>query len=201
MNVKTTQKTNFSIQDMEALPEHVLKNIEAIIALHAHYEQSVPVHQRVLEKISATFGKPWFLYAEIIFFIAWGICSHLANIGALIWEFPRFDLHEQGIDVASLLISTGVLIYQARQEEMGTKNSHLMLQLNLLTEQKVAKLIALVEELRSDLPNVKNRHDPEAEVMQQRTDPQVVLDILQENLKQVVITEPEIAEVESAPMN
>lgn len=37
--------------------------------------------------------------------------------------------------------------------------------------------------------------------MQQRTDPQVVLDILQENLKQVVITEPEVTEVESAPMN
>jgi uncharacterized membrane protein len=190
------KQPDLSIREIEVLPEHVLKNIEAIIALHAQYEESVPVHQRILEKIAATFAKPWFLYAEIIFFTAWGICSHLANIGTVTWEFPRFDLHEQGIDVASLLISTGVLIYQARQEEMGTKNSHLMLQLNLLTEQKVAKLIALVEELRSDLPNVKNRHDPEAEVMQQRTDPQVVLDILQENLKQVVVTQPEVVEVE-----
>ncbi|MBW4605180.1 MAG: DUF1003 domain-containing protein [Calothrix sp. FI2-JRJ7] len=195
MKIKTKQQTDLSIQDTEA-PEHVLKNIEAIIALHAHYEESVPTHQRILEKIAATFGKAWFLYAEILFFTVWGICSHLADIGVLTWEFPRFDLHEQGIDVASLLISTGVLIYQARQEEMSTKNSHLTLQLNLLTEQKVAKLIALVEELRSDLPNVQDRHDPEAEVMQQRTDPQVVLDILQENLKQVVVTEPEVVEVE-----
>lgn len=196
MNTKTNKQSGLTIQDIDALPQHLVNNIEAIIALHAQYEESVPGHQRILEKISAAFGKPWFLYAEILFFTTWGICSHLANIGVLAWEFPRFDLHEQGIDVASLLISTGVLIYQARQEEMGTKNSHLMLQLNLLTEQKVAKLIALVEELRSDLPNVKDRHDPEAEVMQQRTDPQVVLDILQENLKQVVVTEPEVAEVE-----
>jgi uncharacterized membrane protein len=64
-----------------------------------------------------------------------------------------------------------------------------MLQINLLTEQKIAKLIALVEELRTDLPNVQNRQDSEAEVMQQVTDPQVVMDILQETQKQSEIEE------------
>ncbi len=53
----------------------------------------------------------------------------------------------------------------------------------MLTEQKIAKLIKLVEELREDLPTMRDRHDFEAEVMQQATDPQVVLDILQDNLK------------------
>jgi len=33
---------------------------------------------------------------------------------------------------------------------------------SLLAEQKTAKLIALIEELRRDLPEVTNRHDPEA---------------------------------------
>jgi uncharacterized membrane protein len=191
----TDQRGGWNVSDVDVLPENILKNIEAIISLHTQHEKDIPVHQRVLEKIASTFGQPWFLYLELIFFTAWGICSHLAKIGAITGDFPRFDLHEQGIDVASLLISTGVLIYQTRQAELGSKHSHLMLQLNLLTEQKVAKLIALIEELRGDLPNVKNRYDPEAEVMQQRTDPQVVLNIIQENLKQVVIeddSEPEM---------
>jgi uncharacterized membrane protein len=86
------------------------------------------------------------------------------------------------IDFGSLLISTGVLIRQTRQEKLAEQRAQLMLQLNLLSEQKIAKLIALTEELRRDLPSVKDRYDPEAEVMQQAADPRVVLDTLQENL-------------------
>lgn len=59
-----------------------------------------------------------------------------------------------------------------------------MLQLNLLSEQKIAKIIALLEELRTDLPEVVDRHDPEAAVMQDAADPIAVLEALQENLAQ-----------------
>ena len=163
----------------------MLKNVEAIISLQAQQERNVPVHERILEMIAAARKPPRFLYAEIVFFTAWGICSHLSNIGLLDREFPKFNLRDQGIDVAALLISTGVLIHQTRQERFNNDRSHLILQLNLVTEQKIAKLIALVEELRVDLPDVQDRIDLEAELMQQATNPQVVLDILQETLKQV----------------
>jgi uncharacterized membrane protein len=79
-------------------------------------------------------------------------------------------------------MSAGVLIVQKRQEKLAEQRAQLSLQLNLLSEQKIAKLIALVEELRCDLPNVKNRHDPEAEVMKQPADPQVVLEALEKSL-------------------
>ena len=104
-------------------------------------------------------------------------------------DFPKFSLRDQGIDVAALLISTGVLIHQTRQEKFNNDRSHLILQLNLVTEQKIAKLIALVEELRVDLPDVQDRIDLEAELMQQTTNPQVVLDILQETRIQVSLIE------------
>jgi uncharacterized membrane protein len=50
----------------------------------------------------------------------------------------------------------------------------------LLTEQKAAKIIDMLEELRRDLPNVKNRHDPEAAVLQQSMKPDQVLAALDE---------------------
>jgi len=40
----------------------------------------------------------------------------------------------------------------------------------------------LVEELRCDLPNIKNRCDPEAEVMKQPADPQMVVEALEKTL-------------------
>ncbi|BAZ39199.1 hypothetical protein NIES4101_51510 [Calothrix sp. NIES-4101] len=179
--------------DTEKLPENLLKNIEAVIGLQTQDEQKIPLHQRILEKIAKGFGQAWFLYTQIIFFTSWGIFSHLANIGILAGDFPKLNLREQGIDIAALLISTGVLVHQTRQDKLEDKRSHLILQLNLLTEQKIAKLIALVEELRTDLPNVQNRYDPEAEVMQQSTNPQIVLDILQQNLDQVNFENGQIA--------
>ena len=118
-----------------------------------------------------------------MFFTTWIVCTHLVNQKILPKNFPLFDLNLHGLEVASLLISTEVLIYQTRQEELSKERSHLALQLNLLTEQKITKLISLVEELRTDLPNVNNREDAEAEVMKQATDPQAILEVLQNNLQ------------------
>jgi uncharacterized membrane protein len=165
----------------ELLPEQVIKNIEAIATHQDRYHQNSTAHQRGLDKITAVFSRSQFLYFQIVFFTTWWICSYLSNRHILPADFPLFDLREEGLGVAGLLISTGVLIYQTRQEQVSEERSHLMLQLNLITEQKIAKLISLVEELRTDLPNVKNRADLEAEVMQQAIDPQVILEAIQQN--------------------
>ena len=111
------------------------------------------------------------------------MCSHLAP-QLLPFGLPQFDLQEMGVDIAALLIATGVLVQQTRQNKLAEQRSHLNLQINLLTEQKIAKLIELIEELRADLPTIRDRHDWEAQIMQQATDPQIVLNILQENLEQ-----------------
>jgi len=50
-------------------------------------------------------------------------------------------------------MTVGVLIKQNRQEKLAEQRAQLSLQLNLA---KIAKLIALVEELRCDLPNIKS---------------------------------------------
>jgi uncharacterized membrane protein len=41
----------------------------------------------------------------------------------------------------------------------------------LLTEQKVTKLIHLLEELRADLPGVRTRHDPHVSRLKKPADP------------------------------
>ncbi len=168
------------------LPDPIAKNIDAIIELHAREERDVPSHQRALETISTFFGRPVFLYSLIIGIVIWIVLNSLSRsvFGIPQLDPPPFELLERLVDFGSLLISTGVLIRQTRQEKLAEQRAQLMLQLNLLSEQKMAKLIALSEELRSDLPNVIDRVDSEAEVMQQATDPSEILDTLQQNLAQ-----------------
>ena len=163
------------------LSQQVVKNIRTIIGFQAKQEEKLPWRERIVEKVAAFFGKSEFLYLQIIFFTGWAICSHLAP-NLLPFGMPLFDAKQMGVDIAALLIATGVLVQQSRQDRLAEQRSHLILQINLLTEQKIAKLIELVEELRADLPTIRDRSDLEAQIMTQATDPQIVLDILQENL-------------------
>ena len=169
------------------LPEPVIRNIEKVIGLRANQERSVPFHEQVLAKVAEAFGRPRFLYAQLTLFVSWWIYSRFAEGGLVDWDLPLLSLQNQGIDVASLLIATGVLVRQTRQDKISEQRSHLMLQVNLLNEQKVAKVIELIEELRIDLPDVKDRYDWESDAMQKSTDPQVVLNILQENLERMPV--------------
>jgi uncharacterized membrane protein len=82
--------------------------------------------------------------------------------------------------LGALLTTTVVLITQNREAKLEKQRLELELQVNLLTEQKTTKLIRLLEELRRDLPMVKDRHDPEAAALQKPTDPGDVLAALEE---------------------
>ncbi|MEH2421850.1 MAG: DUF1003 domain-containing protein [Nostoc sp.] len=165
------------------LPESISKNIETIIALHRRYEKDVPQHQRVVETVIAFFGRPVFLYSILLGIIIWVTQNILPRRLAI----PRFDPFpfpclQFSLTAGSLLVTTGVLIKQERQEKLAEQRAQLSLQLNLLSEQKIAKLISLVEELREDIPNVKNRFDPEAETMKSPTDPYAIIDVLEDTL-------------------
>lgn len=165
------------------LPDPITKNIEAIIALHTQKVRDIPAHQRVLEEFAAFFGRSAFMYGLLVGLSIWIMGDFINHTEVLPFKLPSFIWADYGLDAAALLISTGVLVRQSRQESFAEQRTQLMLQLNLLSEQKIAKIIALLEELRTDLPNVINRHDPEAEVMQEAADPIAVLETLQDNLE------------------
>jgi len=71
---------------------------------------------------------------------------------------PPFFWLQGMVTLSALLMTTLVLITANRQTRNAEERSHLDLQVNLLAEHKVAKLIALVEELRRDLPMVRESH-------------------------------------------
>lgn len=165
-----------------SLPEPIIKNIETITALHAQEAQNIPTHQRLIERLATFFGNAKFLYILLILLAFW--IGGRAFDRVLPFHLPDFRWQDEGLSVAGLLISTGVLVRQAREERFLEERSQLMLHLVLVSEQKITKTIALLEELRTDLPNVMNRSDPEAQVMKESADPIAVLESLKETLAQ-----------------
>lgn len=157
------------------------QNIETILAFYSREEKKMSGPQRVLEVASGFVAQPVFLGCILLLVVLWILANVFA--GRLGWAeldpAPFFWL--QGIvSLGALLTATVVLIKQNRLAKLEERRDHLELQVNLLTEQKVTKLINLIEELRHDLPNVKDRHDPEVVALQQPTDPEQVLAALDE---------------------
>jgi uncharacterized membrane protein len=74
-----------------------------------------------------------------------------------------------------------ILATQRREDQLTQRREQLTLELAILSEQKTAKIIQLLEESRRDNPQMHDRHDPEAEAMAQPADPGSVLAAIRED--------------------
>ena len=161
--------------------DQIDQNIEAVLDFYTREDQKISRSQRVMERISRFVGQPVFL-GIIIFFVALWILANsvVRHFGMAEFDPPPFFWLQGIIGLGALLTATVVLSKQNRLAKLEEQRAHLDLKVNLLTEQKAAKLIDLLEELRRDLPNVKNRHDPEVAALQQSMNPELVLAALDE---------------------
>jgi uncharacterized membrane protein len=158
-----------------------VQSLETVLALRAREEEEIGKHQRLVERVTSAVGRPRTIYVTLVFVASW----IAYNLAARSWgwrtpDAPPFVWLDSLVTLASLLMTTIVLTTQNRQAMHADRRARLDLQVNLLAEQKVAKLIALVEELRRDLPNVRNRKDSIAEAMTKAVDPEAVLTALDE---------------------
>ena len=165
----------------ESEGDQISENIAAVFAFFAREDLKISRSQRLLEQISLVIGRPVFLGAIMTFVVVWV----LANVVLLACGMKEFDpapyFWLQGlVGLGALMTATVVLSKQNRLAKLAERRSQLDLKVNLLTEQKAAKLIDLMEELRRDLPNVRNRDDSAAQAMQKPMTPGLVLAALDE---------------------
>ncbi len=166
---------------LESERDQISQNIEAVLEFYTREEQKISRSQRILERISGFVGRPIFLGFILLFVALWVLANTVLRRFGMAEFDPGPFIWLQGIvGLGALLTATVVLIKQNRLAKLAEQRAHLDLKVTLLTEQKAAKLIDLLEELRHDLPNVKNRHDPAAAALQQSMNPDRVLAALDE---------------------
>ena len=153
--------------------------------MHAVAERQVNAHQRTVENLTAWLGRPQFFYGILMGVSLWMLVNGLApRLGLPRWDAPPFDWLQGLLGLSGLLMTTVVLITQNRQGKLAERREQLDMQMSLLVEQRTAKIIDLLEELRRDLPNVHDRVDAEAEALTQSVDPHEVLATLEARLEE-----------------
>ena len=127
--------------------------------------------QLLIERISAFFGSPAYFAFAVSFIVLWVLANwYGARVGWQHVDPPPFFWLQGLVSSNALLLTVAVLIRQNRMAKVAAHRSHLDLQINLLSEQKVTKILQLVDELRRELTALRHRPDSQVEEMTKPAD-------------------------------
>ena len=177
------------------LPAHMSDTISAIAKLHADHERAASPIQRLIERTTEWLGKPRFLGEFTLFVAGWvSIVGLQMKFYGSSFDPPPFNLLQGILTVLAVYITALILSTQRRAGQLASHREQLTLELATLAEQKSAKTIALLEEIRRDNPLLPNRLDEDADAMAQTADPESVL-------RSIINTQEELREVKVPVVN
>ena len=164
------------------LPAHIEDTVQAIAKLHADHQQEAGKLQRMVERLTAQIGRPQFLALLTVSIMLW-IGGNLSArwVGFDPWDPPPFVWLEDVLGIMALYVTVLILTTQRREDQLAGYREQLTLELAIVGEQKSAKIIALLEEMRRDNPILEDRVDEEAVAMSVATNPQAALDAIKES--------------------
>jgi uncharacterized membrane protein len=150
------------------------RNIRSLQLRRQHEEATAAWETRTADAITRFTGSMMFVYLHLAAFGVW-IIANLGWIpGIPAWD-PSFVVLAMIASVEAIFLSTFVLISQNRMAAAADKRADLDLQISLLSEHEITRLIALVQAL-ADHVGVKSEVDGEVGELKQDVAPEAVLD-------------------------
>jgi len=132
----------------------VQRNIRALIEVRHQFERKKTFQERVADTITRFTGSMVFVTIHAVAFAVWLIFNsrHFPSLPK--WDPYPFVMLAMVASVEAIFLSTFVLISQNRMAALSEKRAELDLQINLLAEHEVTRLIDLTERiaLRLDIP-------------------------------------------------
>lgn len=170
----------------ETVPAHVEDTVQAVARFHAKHEADATTLQRLIERLTRRAGRPAFL-ALLSFLVLGWIAFNVGMIaaGRPPLDEPPFFWLQGALTLTALYMTVLILTTQRREDKLAGLRDQLTLELSILSEQKSAKIIGLLEELRRDDPNISDRPDEHADALSRPADPNAVLDALKDTQEPV----------------
>jgi uncharacterized membrane protein len=146
-------------------------NLELLTKFKDHEEAQISGMQLVIERISGFFGSPAYFAFAVAFIVIWMLVNAWgAHAGWRHVDAPPFSWLQGLVSSNALLLTVAVLIRQKRMEKIAEHRSHFDLQINLLSEQKVTKILQIVDELQRELTALRGHPDSEVAEMSKPAD-------------------------------
>jgi uncharacterized membrane protein len=160
-----------------ALAEIVEQNIDAIDEHRLNAKKNRTRQERIADAITQFTGSIPFIYFHAVWFAIWIV----ANLG--IGGLPAFDPFPFGllttiVSLEAIFLSTFVLVSQNRQAQVEDRRSELDLQINLLAEHEITRILAMVAAMGKRL-DVDDAKQDELKELRKDVKPEAVLEELE----------------------
>jgi uncharacterized membrane protein len=176
-----TRNNEAAHDDDPDLPSHVEDTVQAVARFQASHDAAASTLQRLIERTTRRAGSPTFIALLTVLVIGW----IAFNLGLIVFghrpiDKPPFFWLQGVVALTALYMTVFILTTQRRDDKLAGLRDQLTLELSILSEQKSAKIIELLEELRRDDPHMPDRQDDHAAALAKPADPNAVLDALKD---------------------
>jgi uncharacterized membrane protein len=153
------------------------RNIRALYERRVREQAQASGEEKLANTITTAIGSMPFIYLHIVIFGFW-IAANLDWLPGV----PRWDNSLVGLSatasVEAIFLTTFVLISQNRMSRSTERLADLDLQISLLTEHELTKLVTLVVDIAEHI-GVESKVDEEVEEITRDVAPEAVLDHLE----------------------
>jgi uncharacterized membrane protein len=156
----------------------VQRNILALVERKKREDKNKTREERLADAVTRFAGSMLFVYIHLVLFGLWV----LWNVGILgLKPFdPSFVVLAMFASVEAIFLSTFVLISQNRSSIQADKRADLDLQVSLLSEHEVTKLIVLVTQIAKKM-DIKDANADELTELGQDVHPEDVMDTMEKH--------------------
>ena len=162
--------------------DQIEATVQQLAELHDAHLRRFTGAQQLANRVTGAIGRPGALMIVPALIIVWMIgnfAARQAGVTAL-EEAPSPELGLI-VTIVALLVALLILTIQRHEQTLAERRSQLTLQIAILSEKKIAKLIGMVDELRVATPSLSSHPDAEAEQMARSADPFATLDKIEEH--------------------
>jgi uncharacterized membrane protein len=137
--------------DRSATPPSAQANISAVVKLEEEAQQRRTISDRLSDAIANFVGSIPFVILHLCWFGIWVALNTTDFFSRLRFDPYPFALLCMLVSLEGVLLSTFVLIKQNRMSHRADERSHLDLQVNLLSEKELTKILQLQKLICSKL--------------------------------------------------
>ena len=161
----------------DSLNSSLRRNIEALRRRREEEDARASLQERMAAAITRFTGSMRFVYVHAALYGTWILLNSGTISDALRWD-PSFVMLAMVASVEAIFLSTFILISQNRMAAAADRRAELDLQVSLLAEHEITRLVQLVSAIAERM-DVGEGREPELEELKRTVAPEAVLDAIE----------------------